>query len=379
MTTLGDPRMSSSMFILLLFGTFPAVCTSTYSDYTTAIVYSLTTPFREIIEFLTEVWNYFIELLCFPFMKFLDLLKLLFISTEELFSFIIDLIVTVLNLLILQPVSSLVACFYAVTNYAVRYPLTTVTKVFATASAKVLEVSSIAKLSDSVLETLICILSFPIDKVVDLTHMLVYLVIQMPLNVLFHGILEFIVASGLKYVVSKLRAALCFLAETLRLPFIGISYILKGVISLPLYTVLNVVSFILFCIIDPVIYFIHLLVRSTTIFVLMFVIAVSTIYVFNTVSDLNVTLDGFKEATQVFTGRLIKTTRELFSSSLNQTAMHVVEEEDNNCAVCFEEKRFVKLLPCKHENLCVDCLNQILGLNARCPFCRATIQNVEYR
>ncbi|BFZ25580.1 hypothetical protein BsWGS_28619 [Bradybaena similaris] len=45
------------------------------------------------------------------------------------------------------------------------------------------------------------------------------------------------------------------------------------------------------------------------------------------------------------------------------------------CVVCFEESNIVELYPCKHKDLCENCVTTMISANHRiCPLCRSVIQ-----
>jgi len=60
---------------------------------------------------------------------------------------------------------------------------------------------------------------------------------------------------------------------------------------------------------------------------------------------------------------------------VEQTSQIISEELDNNdCDICFERKKSVKLIPCKHE-LCKICVKK--KCSTICPFCRANIDDID--
>ena len=372
--------MSKFIFLLLLLGILPiSSVASSYSDYTDAIVYSLTTPYRETIEFLTEVWNYFVEILCYPFFKVLDLLKMTVDAVGNLFSSLIDAVVLIFELLLFRPITLLAICFYQLTDCIIRCPLTFATNITAKGAGLLLEKANIPVQNDKIVDIFAQILTIPIHTAVDLLQLIVFLVVQIPINVLFHGVIEYLIAGGLKLVVSGCQFFLCFSVEILRLPFAGIRYLLKGIVSLPLFSVLNILNFILFCIIDPVIYFIYLVINVTKICVLLFGIAVLTIYIYNYSvcgHHAALTVNGLRDAVFMVTRKVTKVAKKILDAE--QTLIQMTDEDDKCCAVCFEERLLAKLIPCKHENTCMGCLYQIMRLDGRCPICRTPIQNFEF-
>lgn len=47
--------------------------------------------------------------------------------------------------------------------------------------------------------------------------------------------------------------------------------------------------------------------------------------------------------------------------------------ERHECIICLNKRPLVTLLPCKHSTICLECYNQLLRNEYRCPLCRATI------
>ena len=373
--------MHSFVFVLLVFGILPVSTAGSYSDYSNSIVHVVSSPFRQTIEFLTEVWNYFVEILCYPFFKLLYLLKIAINAIGNSISSVIHVVVSVLELLIVRPVTYVVTCFYRLTDCVIRYPLTFATNMTATAAGLFFEKATNSEESDKVVVVFTQILAFPVDALVDILQLVVFLVIQMPLNVVFYGVIEYLLAGGLTLVVSGCQSILCFLIGICTLPFEAIRYLLKGVIALPLFSLLKIINLVLFCIIDPIFYFIYLVISMMKISVLLVCITILTIYVYNySVSghQAALTLKGLQIATLTVTRKLIKITKKILVTNTDQTLMQVMEEEDNCCAVCFEERLLAKLVPCRHENTCVGCLYQIMRLDGRCPICRAPILNFEF-
>lgn len=56
----------------------------------------------------------------------------------------------------------------------------------------------------------------------------------------------------------------------------------------------------------------------------------------------------------------------LTSSSLNS--------QETECSICGSVREKVKLIPCSHDGLCLLCARRIP--DAKCPFCRSSIQSV---
>lgn len=365
----------SSMIRLLLFSGFlsaPLVTASSHSDYTDGIVYAITSPLRNTIEFLTEVWGCCVDILCFPFTALIDVFKLSVRCLEDLLSTIVDGIISLIDSLIFKPISYILLCFYHMIDICIRGPLIFITKIVAKCLEKLIAFIYVG-------DALERIFVYPIHKLVDLLHLSVYIVLQMPLDILFQVIIKIVVAEGLQYFICVCFFIICLLADIINLPVTAVNFLLKGIISLPLYTLLSIISAILFCCVDPVIYFFYLTINFIKICVIVFIISVSTVYVYNSSvynRETGLTLYGIKEAAYIVIRRLTYISRKMLYA--NEVAnLQTLEEEDLCCAVCFEERLLPKLIPCKHANTCVSCLLRILRLGGKCPMCRSPIQNFE--
>lgn len=223
------------------------------------------------------------------------------------------------------------------------------------------------------------IFAYPIHKLVDLLHLAVYVVLQMPLDIIFQIIIKIGIAQGLKYFISVCCFIICLLADIINLPLIAVSFLLKGIISLPLYTLLSIISALLFCCIDPVIYFIYLTINFIKVCVIVYIISVCSVFVYNSSvynRETGLTLFGIKEAAYIVTRKLTYISRKVLYAN-EDANLQALEEEDLCCVVCFEERMLPKLIPCKHANTCVSCLLKILRLGGKCPMCRSPIQNFE--
>merc|ERR1711971_200259 len=49
--------------------------------------------------------------------------------------------------------------------------------------------------------------------------------------------------------------------------------------------------------------------------------------------------------------------------------------EENQCAICIENKRTHAAVPCGHFNLCLRCCEQIRLTTNKCPICRRNIDS----
>lgn len=363
------------MIRLLLFSGFlsvPLVTASSHSDYTNGIVYSITSPLRNTIEFLTEVWGYCVDILCFPFTALINVFKLSVRSLEDLLSVIVDGIISLIDRLIFKPIAFILQCVYNMIDICARRPLIFITTMVARCLEKLLTFIYIG-------DALEHIFAYPIHKLVDLLHLAVYIVLQMPLDILFQVIIKILIAQGLKYFIFLCCFIICLLADLLNLPFIAVNVLLKGVISVPLYILLSVISAILFCCIDSVIYFFYLTVNFIKICTILFIITVSTVYVYNSSvynREMGFTLYGIHEAACIVIRKMTYISRKILYAN-EDANLQALEEEDLCCAVCFEERMLPKLIPCMHANTCVNCLLKILRLGGKCPMCRSPIRNFE--
>ena len=63
----------------------------------------------------------------------------------------------------------------------------------------------------------------------------------------------------------------------------------------------------------------------------------------------------------------------------SKSAVDVMEEDDNTCPICLDNKTLIKL-NCNHE-YCVDCISylcsDICTLQKQCPMCRVKLTNTE--
>ena len=375
--------MSKLILTLLVLGIFPLSTVGSYSDYTNSIVHCVSSPFRQTIDFLTEVWSYFVDIICYPFFALLDGLKMMVNTIQTLITSLINGIATSIELVVVRPLTFVVTYFYRLTDCVVRYPLIFVTNMTASAAGLFYDKAIKFEESDKVVNLFAQMLAFPADALVDILQLAVFLVVQMPINVIFYGVIEYLIAGTLLLLVSWCQAILYFLIDICRLPFVGINYLLKGVFALPLISLLNVLNFILFCIIDPVIYFIYLVISTIKISVLIACLTILMIYLYNySVSghQATLTMNGLQIAALTVIRKLTRVAKKLLVVNNDQTLTEIMEEEEEDkcCAVCFEERLLAKLVPCKHENTCMGCVYQIMRLDGRCPICRTPIQNVEY-
>ena len=290
--------------------------------------------------------------ICYPFFTLLDGLKMMVNTIQTLITSLINGIVTSVELVVVRPLTFVVTCFYRLTDCVVRYPLIFVTNMTASAAGLFFDKAIKFEESDKVVNLFAQMLAFPADAVVDILQLAVFLVVQMPINVIFYGVIEYLIAGTLLLLVSWCQAILYFLIDICRLPFVGINYLLKGVFALPLISLLNILNFILFCIIDPVIYFIYLVISTIKISVLIACLTILTIYLYNySVSghQATLTMNGLQIAALTVTRKLSRVAKKLLAANNDQTLTEIMEEEeeeDNCCAVCFEERLLAKFVPC---------------------------------
>ena len=65
------------------------------------------------------------------------------------------------------------------------------------------------------------------------------------------------------------------------------------------------------------------------------------------------------------------------SDQPNNLSDCAMDKSGSECVICFEERPFVKLLPCQHSAICSTCISCILEKDHRCPLCRGAIQRIE--
>ena len=373
--------MSRKLLLLLLFGVLQGhghdVGASTPSDYTDSIVYSITSPFRNTIEFLIHVWNVTVDTACYPFFKALELLQITIRRLTDVCTFFIDCLISLLNIVVFSPLIFVVQILNSLIDIILRYPLIFIMDVIAGLLYRILVFMHVTRLESNLGDSFASALALPVDKFVDTLHTFVYLLIQMPLEFLFHGVIEFLLANGIKFVIFAFSEVICFIADIVKIPFLGISMLLNGVVAVPLLTVLKILCLILFCIIDPIVYFFYLIIAFLNLCVLALVIVASTIYIYNYAfsnTDFDITITEIREVTQSLTRRFARIGRQLFSTNKTRTES---TEDDHFCAVCFEDRFLFKLVPCKHRTTCMDCLEQIMRLNGICPICRSPIQGYQ--
>ena len=54
---------------------------------------------------------------------------------------------------------------------------------------------------------------------------------------------------------------------------------------------------------------------------------------------------------------------------VNMTQNYTIEQEEQECPICFEEKEVCTLLPCHHA-FCITCIHHLLHHSVNCPMCR---------
>jgi hypothetical protein len=57
-------------------------------------------------------------------------------------------------------------------------------------------------------------------------------------------------------------------------------------------------------------------------------------------------------------------------------AQRAVRDTTELCYICFENASDVVLIQCGHAGVCHSCVRRILGLDRRCPLCRAPVNGV---
>ena len=48
-----------------------------------------------------------------------------------------------------------------------------------------------------------------------------------------------------------------------------------------------------------------------------------------------------------------------------------------NCQVCFERHQTMRLVPCGHMAMCLECTNIVMDANGLCPLCRTAVTRAE--
>ena len=353
---------------------------SSSSDYTDSIIYSVTSPFRSTIEFIEHVWDHFVDLICFPFLTLISVLQSVIDGIADICLILIDRVNLTLETIIFQPLMFVIKCLDTLVDMLLLQPLLFLTDIIAGTVSRLLTYVRITSVESNVGDVIANILAFPVDKFVNILHVIVHLFIAKPLELLFQWVIDFLLVNGIKLLISAFSAALCAIAEISKLPILGISILLKNLVAIPLDSLLSIICFILFCLIDPIVYFFYLVITFLKLCILGFAIVASIVYIYNyKFSDPNIdkAIKYVKNISYRFTRRLTFVGRRYFGID-NTAPEAVVDDDDNCCAVCFEERLLIKLIPCGHETTCMSCLQKILRLNRTCPICRSVIQGYEY-
>ena len=372
--------MPLKVWIVLFLGLLCAqdVTGSSSSDYTDSIIYSVTSPFRSTVEFIEHVWNHFVDLICYPFMTLISVLQSVINGIADICLLVIDRVNITLETILFQPLMFVIKCLDRLVDMLLLKPLLFLTDFIAGTVSRLLTYVRITGVESNVGDVIAKVLAFPVDKFVNILHVIVHLFIAKPLELLFQWVIDFLLVNGIKLLISAFSAALCSVGEILKLPFLGISILLKNLVAVPLDSLLSIIGFILFCLIDPIVYFFYLVITFLKLCILVFAIVASVVYIYNyKFSDPNIdkAIKYVKNISYTFTRRLTFIYRRYFG--IDNTAP-VVDDDDNCCAVCFEERLLIKLIPCGHDTTCMSCLQKILRLNRTCPICRSVIQGYEY-
>ena len=367
---------------VLFFGLLCAqdVTGSSSSDYTDSIIYSVTSPFRSTVEFIEHVWNHSVDLICYPFMTLLSVLQSVINGISDICLILIDRVNFALETILFQPLMFVIKCLDTLVDMLLLQPLLFLTDTIAGTMSRLLIYVRITSVESNVGDVIAKILALPVDKFVNILHVILHLFIAKPLELLLQWVIDFLLVNGIKLLISAFSAALCSIGEILKLPFLGISILLKNLVAVPLDSLLRIICFILFCLIDPIVYFFYLVITFLKLCLLVFAIVASVVYIYNykfSNPHIDKAIKYAKNISYTLTRRLTFICRRYFGID-NTAPEAVVDDDDNCCAVCFEERLLIKLIPCGHETICMSCLQKILRLNHTCPICRSVIQGYEY-
>lgn len=67
-----------------------------------------------------------------------------------------------------------------------------------------------------------------------------------------------------------------------------------------------------------------------------------------------------------------------FTRAHHRRSIRPMAEEEHLCFICYEQKADVALVPCGHGGQCYVCARRMLGLDRRCPMCRASVMGVVF-
>jgi len=69
----------------------------------------------------------------------------------------------------------------------------------------------------------------------------------------------------------------------------------------------------------------------------------------------------------------------MYNNNTTNTNETIIDLENNNCIICYDNIINIILFPCKHKYICDICLFQLVRNNMyKCPICRNIIYQYEY-